>query len=85
MMERHGGIGYELVWLDAPVLQMVDQLVDVLIIFNTFVPAVAEQVIEVRKIALQDGILQCSALLASQMEEQLVEVPTVPFFRRAER
>ena len=82
----HGGIAYELVLaLDAPVLQMVEQTVDVLDFFDTFLPVVVEQVIEVPKVALQDGNLQRAVLRAPQLVEQLVEVPTVPFFRRAQR
>ena len=77
-MERHGGIGYELVLtLDAPVLQMVDQLVDVVQFFDTFMPGVAEQVIEVQKI-LEDRIPSRKPFCEPQLVEQLVEVPTVP-------
>ena len=82
-VERHGGIGYELVLaLDAPVLQMVDQLVDVLNIFDAMLPVVAEQVIEVTKIILQDSIPPRTVLCSAQMVGQLVEVPTVAFFSR---
>ena len=66
--------------LDAPVPQMVDQLVDVLKIIERSLPVVAEQVIEVPKIILQDRIPQRTALRWPQLVEQLVEVPTVPFF-----
>ena len=75
-MQRHSGIGYELVLaLDALVLQMVDQFVDVLQFFRT--PGVAEQVIEVPMIILQDQIPQRTVLCDPQLAEQLVEVPTV--------
>ena len=62
--------------LDAPVPQMVDQLVDVLSLFDNSVP---EQVIDVPKIS-QDAIPQRTVLCEPQLAEQLVEVPTVPFF-----
>ena len=75
-MERHSGNGHELVSaLDAPVLQMVDQFVDVLQFFCA--PVVAEQVIGVAKILLEDSIPQRSMLCEPQLAEQLVEVPTV--------
>ena len=67
--------------LDAPVPQMVDQLVDVLKLFDNSVP---EQVIDVPKIS-QDAIPQRTVLCEPQLAEQLVEVPTVPFFRQADR
>ena len=70
--------------LDVPVLQMVDHLIDVLGFFGTLVPDVAEQVIEVPKISTEDGNLQRASLRAPQLVEQLVEVPTFPFFRRAD-
>ena len=61
-MERHAGIGYELVFaLDALVLHMVDNTVDVLKIFDTML-LVVEHVIEVPKIILQDSIPQRTAL-----------------------
>ena len=58
--------------LDAPVLQTVDQLVDVLKLFDNSVP---EQVIDVPKIS-QDAIPQRTVLCEPQLAEQLVEVPT---------
>ena len=61
--------------LDAPVPQMVDQLVDVLKLFDNSVP---EQVIDVPKIS-QDALPQRTVLWEPQLAEQLVEVPTVPF------
>ena len=75
-VERHSGIGFELVLaLVAPVLQMVGQPVEVASFFSTLVPVVAEQVIEVPKISLQRAVL-----IEPQMAEQLVDVPTVPCF-----
>ena len=54
-VERHSGIGYELVQpLDAPVLQMVEQLPDVFQFFATCLPVVADQVIDVPKISVED-------------------------------
>ena len=57
---------------DAPVPQMVDQLVDMLKLFDNSVP---EQVIDVPKIS-QDAIPQRTVLCEPQLAEQLVEVPT---------
>ena len=48
--------------LDAPVPQMVEQLVDVLKIIERSLPVVAEQVIDVPKMNLQDRIPQRSVL-----------------------
>ena len=80
-VQRHAGIGYELVAaLDAPVLQ-VDQLADVLQFFDTCLPVVAKQLIEVPKIYLQDAVPQRSVLRQLLLAEQLVEVPTVPLCR----
>ena len=77
-VERHCGVGFELVLaLDVPVLQMVEQLVEVDSFFHNFVPAVAEQVIEVPKLALPGCAVQRAALSEPQLVEQLVEVPTV--------
>ena len=77
----HAGIGFELVAaLDALVLQMVDQLVDVLQFFDTFRPVVAELVIEVPKIMHEDSIPQRAALREPQLVEQLVDLPTEPVF-----
>ena len=61
--------------LDVPVLQMVDQLVDVFRFFDTLCP-VAEQVIDVPKIFLDD-IPARRLCREPQLVEQLVEVPTV--------
>ena len=60
--------------LDAPVPQMVDQLQDIMRVFDTllFVP---EQVIEVPKI-LPDDVPLRTAVHETQLAEQLVEVPT---------
>ena len=58
--------------LDVPEAQTVDQLEDVLTLFDTSVP---EQVIEVPKISCPSRPLR-AALAATQMTEQLVKVPT---------
>ena len=75
---QHSGIGFELVQaLDVPVLQMVEQPVEVDSFFRNFVPAVAEQVIEVPMLALPGCAVQRAALSEPQTVEQLVEVLTV--------
>ena len=61
--------------LDAPVPQMVDQLVDVLKLLDTAIP---EQVFEVPKIP-QDSIPH-RAVFEPQLAEQLVGVPTAVTF-----
>ena len=58
--------------LDAPVPQMVEHVVDVL---KTFDRGLAEQVIEVPKVTLQDVVPQRAVLLVPQLAEQLVDVP----------
>ena len=58
--------------LDAPVPQMVDQLVDVLKIFDR---GLTEQVIDVPKVTLQDVVPQRAVLRVPQLAEQLVDVP----------
>ena len=63
--------------LDAPVPQMVDQAAEVVRFFVSL-PVVAEQVIEVPTIILEDPIPQRALLRAPQLAEQLVEVPTTP-------
>ena len=74
-VERHSGIGYELVLaLDAPVLQIVEQpVVDV---FARYAIQVPVQVIEVPKILI-DVIPARSLVPEPQVVEQLVDVPTV--------
>ena len=62
--------------LDALVPKMVDQLVGVLKFFDK---SMAEQVTEVPKIALQDGVPHHAALREPQLAEELVEVPVPPF------
>ena len=57
---------------DALVPQMVDQLVDVLKIFDR---VLTEQVIEVPKVTLQDVVPHRAALRVPQVAEQLVDVP----------
>ena len=69
--------------LDVPVLQMVDQLVDVLRFFNTLCP-VAEQVIDVPKISLED-IPARRLCREPQLVEQLVEVPTTVSYSSLQR
>ena len=76
-LQRRAGIGYELVQaLDAPVLQMVEQLPDVHHFFATCLPVVAEQVIDVPKIILVN-IPSRRLCRDTQLAEQLVEVPTI--------
>ena len=76
-MQRHAGIGYELVQaLDALVLQMVEQLPDVHHFFATCLPVVAEQVIDVPKIILEN-ISSRRLCREPQLAEQLVVVPTI--------
>ena len=76
-MVQHSGI-FELEQiLDVPVLQVVEQPEEVVSFFRNSVPAVAEQVIEVPKLALLVCVVQRAALPESQLVEQLVEVPTV--------
>ena len=62
--------------LDAPVPQMVDQLMDVLKLLDTAIP---EQVIAVPQVS-QDAIPQRTVLFEPQLAEQLVEVPTAVTF-----
>ena len=79
-VQRHAGIGYELVQaLDAPVLQMVEQLPDVHHFFATCLPVVAEQVIDVPKIILEN-IPSRRLCREPQLAEQLAEVPTILYF-----
>ena len=74
-MVRHAGVGYELVQqLVVPVPQTVEQLPDVLRFFDRFA-TVPEQVIEVPKIYTEDVPMR-AVLRATQLVEQLVEVPT---------
>ena len=76
-MVQHSGI-FELEQiLDVPVLQVVVQPEEVVSFFRNSVPAVAEQVIEVPKLALPVCVVQRAALPEPQLVEQLVEVPTV--------
>ena len=62
--------------LDLPVLQMVEQSVEVDTFFRLSLPAVAEQVIEVPKISCPSHAGR-AALREPQLVEHLVEVPTV--------
>ena len=63
--------------LAVPVLQMVEQHVEVLSFLRSYLPAVAEQVIEVPALSLLVCAVQRAVHLEPQMAEQLVEVPTV--------
>ena len=76
---RHTGVGYEIAQnLEVPVPQMGEQLPDVLQFFASFLPGVAEQVIEVPKIFLDTTPQRLGDHLRQpQMVEQLVHVPTV--------
>ena len=75
-MERHDGIAYELVQaLDAPMLQTVEQLPNVVQFFATQLLVVAEPVIEVPKILPHD-VHPRRWCRDTQLVEQLVEVPT---------
>ena len=58
-------------------VQMVERSVEVVSFFRNSLTVVAEQVIEVPKLALPDGFLLRTFRLEPQMAEQLVEVPTV--------
>ena len=64
--------------LDAPVPQTVDKLHDVLRFFDRLT-TVPEQVIEVTKIITEDVPMR-AVLRATQLAEQLVEVPTIISF-----
>ena len=76
-MERHDGIAYELVQaLDAPVLQTVEKLPNVVQFFSAQLPVFAEPVIEVPKILPHD-VPPRRLCRDTQLAEQLVEVPTV--------
>ena len=79
-MGQHCGVCYELVQaLDVPVLQMVEQHVEVLSFLRSSLPAVPEHVIEVPILSLPVCAVLRAVLLEPQMVEQLVEVPT-PFY-----
>ena len=75
-MVQHRGIFVVEQILDVPVLQMVEQSVDVDTFFRLSLPAVAEQVIDVPKISCPSHAGR-AALREPQLVEQLVEVPTV--------
>ena len=82
-VQRHDGIAYELVQaLDAPVLQTVEQLLNVVQFFATQLPVVAEPVIAVPKILPHD-VPPRRLCRDTQLAEQLVEVPTIlSFFKQ---
>ena len=69
--------------LDAPVPQMVEQLVDVLQLFDALIP-VAEQVIDVPKIFIE-RIPPRTSVREPQLAEQLVEVPTIVSYSSLQR
>ena len=69
--------------LDGPVPLMVEQLVDVLQLFDALIP-VAEQVIDVPKIFIERIPLRTS-VREPQLAEQLVQVPTIVSFSSLQR
>ena len=71
-MEQMADVAPMVQILDAPVPQMVEHLVDVLKIFDR---GLAEQVIEVPKVTLQDVVPQRAVLRVPQLAEQLVDMP----------
>ena len=75
-MVQHRGIFVVEQILDVPVLQMVDQSVEVDTFFRLSLPAVAEQVIDVPKISCPSHAGRV-ALREPQLVEQLVDLPTV--------
>ena len=79
-MERHDGIAYELVQaLDSPVLQTVEQLLNVVQFFSTQLPVVAEPVIAVPKILPHD-VPPRRLCRDTQLAKQPVEVSTILYF-----
>ena len=80
VLEDLGSICPSVQILDLPVLQVVEQPEEVDSFFRNFVPAVAEQVIEVPKLALPGCAVQRAALSEPQTAEQLVEVPTPLYY-----
>ena len=75
-LERHAGIGYEIVQnFDVPVPQMVEQLPNIVQFFAALSP-VPEKVIEVPKIFPHD-VPPRRLCRDTQLVEQLVEVPTI--------
>ena len=78
-LERHDGIAYELVQaLDAPVLQTVEQLPNLVKFFAALSP-VPEQVVAVPKILPHD-VPPRRFCRDTQLAEQLAEVPTILYF-----
>ena len=71
-MEQMADVAPMVQILDAPVPQMVEHVVDVL---KTFDRGLAEQVIEVPKVTLQDVVPQRAVLRVRQLAEQLVDMP----------
>ena len=82
---RHAGVGFELVQaLDAPVLQTLEQLPNVVQFFASQLLVVAEPVIEVPKILPHDVPMRRSCR-DTQLVEQLVEVPPPVFYSSLQR
>ena len=78
-LERHAGIGYEIVKnFDVPVPQMVEELPNIVQFFAALSP-VTEQVIAVPKILPHD-VPPRRLCRDTQLAEQLVEVPTILYF-----
>ena len=77
-MEQSGGFAPMVQILDAPVPQTVDKLHDVLQFFDRL-SSVPEPVIDVPKIYTEDVPVR-AVLRATQLAEQLVEVPTIISF-----
>ena len=80
-LQRHAGMGYEIAQsLDVPVLQMVEEPLNVTQFFAAQLPVVAEPVIEVPKILTDRVPQRIMERRPPQMAEQLVEVPTILSF-----
>ena len=78
-LERHAGIGYEIVQnFDVPVPQMVDQWPNIVQFFAALSP-VPEEVIAVPKILPHD-VPPRRLCRDTQLAEQLAEVPTILYF-----
>ena len=71
-MEQMADVAPMVQILDAPVPQIVEHVVDVL---KTFDRGLAEQVIEVPKVTLQDVVPQRAVLRVPQLAEHLVDMP----------
>ena len=83
-LQRHAGIGYEIVQnFDVPVPQMVEQLPNIVQFFAALSP-VPEEVIEVPKILPNDVPMRRSCR-EPQLVEQLLEVSTIVSFSSLQR